>query len=122
MDRKTVQRACIREVFEHASRPLSVHEVLNEAARKIPQIGIATIYRNIKRLCDSEWLVRVELPGDTPRFEMKERNNRQYFHCRKCRKVYGARGRVDRLDGLVPKGFQLENQEIVLYGVCSQCG
>lgn len=121
MNRKTAQRACLREVFEKAERPLSVHEVLTESSRKIPQIGIATIYRNIKRLCDQEWLVRVELPGDTPRFEVANGSNHHYFHCRKCRKVYGAKGETRPMEHLVPHGFHLENQEVVLYGVCSQC-
>lgn len=46
--RDTKQRAAIRRAIDNAGRPLSVTEILAEASKDVPNLGIATVYRNLK--------------------------------------------------------------------------
>lgn len=48
--RDTKQRTAIKAVLDAADRPLNVHEIHEGAARKVPNLGIATVYRNLKAM------------------------------------------------------------------------
>ena len=50
MVRNTHQGNAIRQALKKAGRPLSAQEVLNLAQKKVPGLGIATVYRNLKSL------------------------------------------------------------------------
>ncbi|MEW6280573.1 MAG: transcriptional repressor, partial [Candidatus Eremiobacterota bacterium] len=50
MERNTRQRDAIRRALADANRPLAPQEVLEEARRYSPGLGIATVYRNLKGL------------------------------------------------------------------------
>ena len=50
MERSTRQRRAIREAFLEAGRPLSPQEVLELARKKVPSLGLATVYRTLKGL------------------------------------------------------------------------
>jgi Fur family transcriptional regulator, ferric uptake regulator len=44
------------------------------AQRHHPTLGKATVYRNIQSLVDEGWLQAVEIPGDSPRYEVAGKN------------------------------------------------
>lgn len=121
MARNTKQRDAIRAVFEGASRPLGPLEVLQDGRRRVRQLGIATVYRNINALVESGWLSPVELPGDAPRYERSGSGHHHHFQCRTCTRVYEIRGCPGDLHGLTPPGFVLESHEVLLYGRCQLC-
>ena len=62
-ERRTVQRTAIVAALEKAGRPLSPQEIRKGAARRAPGIGIATIYRNLKRLLETH-IGRMIVRGD----------------------------------------------------------
>jgi Fur family transcriptional regulator, ferric uptake regulator len=119
--RNTNQRKAIRDVFERTDRPLSTQEVLAAAQGRKSGLGIATVYRTIKILLEEGWLSAVKLPGEPPRYERAGKPHHHHFYCKHCGRVYEVPGSVQLLDALVPKGFVLEEHDLVLYGRCSQC-
>lgn len=119
--RSTSQRRAIREVFENADRPLATQEVLEAAQQLKPGLGIATVYRALKRLGDEGWLKTVKLPGVPPRYEMVDLPHHHHFYCESCERVYRIPGSPQLLDSSVPAGFELENHDLVLYGTCHEC-
>lgn len=121
MTRNTRQRTIIRDVLEHANRPLGAPEILTEAQRHYDGIGIATVYRTIKGLIEEGWLVPVELPGEPPRYELAGKGHHHHFHCKDCGKMFELEGCVENLKNLIPKGFKITGHEVLLYGVCAQC-
>jgi len=48
--RKTEQRDAIRKALAGTSRPIGPDEILELAQKDCPNIGIATVYRNIKTM------------------------------------------------------------------------
>ena len=120
-ERKTQQRDAIRQVLEAADRPLSPQEVLKSAKRRSPGLGIATVYRALKTLSDEGFLVPVDLPGEASRFELAGKKHHHHFHCRDCGRAFDLEGCVPTVQKLAPKGFRVEDHEVVLYGLCAAC-
>ncbi len=121
MERSTRQRQAIRAVMTELNRPLSPGEVLEAARRKVPGMGIATVYRTLKGLVDEGSAVAVELPGEPPRYELAGKKHHHHFHCNRCGKVFELEGCPGDFSFMLPRGFQTERHEIVLYGSCSEC-
>jgi Fur family ferric uptake transcriptional regulator len=129
MERQTRQRAAIQRVFEETERPLDPQEVLGSAQRFVPQLGIATVYRTLKSLVDDGHLTAVMLPGENPRYERAGLRHHHHFQCRRCQKVYdldGCPGGMAKLTSndfaaLTPRGFTLEDHDVILYGRCDHC-
>ena len=69
MERNTVQRRAIHLVLEQSGRPMGPVEMFEAAKAHAPGLGIATVYRTIKRLLDEGYLQQVDLPGEAPRYE-----------------------------------------------------
>lgn len=122
MERDTQQRRAIRQAFREAGRPLSPQEVLEVAAPESPGLGVATVYRTVKGLVEQGWLATVTLPGEPPRYEVAGKEHHHHFHCRGCGRVFEIEGCPGELARMTPKGFVLENHEVVLYGRCAGCG
>lgn len=121
MIRKTKQRDAIRDVFKRIERPLNPHEVLDEAKSSCDGIGIATVYRNIKAMIEDGTIKAVEIPGSQLHYELAGKAHHHHFHCRICNRVFEVEGCVGNFQSIKPKGFQLEDHEIILYGLCKEC-
>lgn len=119
--RNTRQKTAIRDAFEEAGRPLSTGEVLDLAQSKVDGLGIATVYRNVKSLVDEGWLATVELPGETPRYEVAGKDHHHHFQCESCGRVFELHGCLPGLDKLAETGFSVKRHELVLYGSCPEC-
>ena len=121
LQRDPAQRRALRHIFEEAGRPLSPQEALDEARTHAPGIGIATVYRNLRNLIESGYLVPVDIPGEPPRYELAGKAHHHHFHCRNCGRVFELEGCPDNLKSLVPTGFTMDDHEVVLYGACKSC-
>ena len=121
MQRKTRQRDAMQKAIRKAGRPLSPQEILEKTQEAIPNLGLATVYRNIKALVESRWLRVVELPGAPDRYELADQGHHHHFHCRECDRVFDVDGCPGDMSTLAPAGFELESHEIVLYGRCRAC-
>lgn len=119
--RNTSQRKAIQRAFERAGRPLSVQECLEEAQTEMVGLGIATVYRNVKRLLEEGFLETVDIPGDSARYELAGLDHHHHFHCRSCDKVFDVSSCTGGVDKLAPQGFSVESHEIILYGLCVDC-
>jgi Fur family ferric uptake transcriptional regulator len=121
VQRKTQQRAAIRQALERATGPLSPQEILDAAQGGAPGLGIATVYRNVRALLEDGWLAEVELPGAPSRYEPADRKHHHHFHCRRCDRVFDLEQCPGTLRSLAPRGFKPEAHEILLSGLCAAC-
>lgn len=119
--RRTQQRRAIRAAFEDAGRPLGPQEVLAIAQAGVPGLGIATVYRTLKKLVRDGVLRVVELPGTPSRYELAGLAHHHHFLCRSCDRVFDVEGCPDQVREYAPPGFRTEAHEVVLYGRCSNC-
>ncbi len=96
-------------------------EIFEAAKEHAPGLGIATVYRTIKRLLDDGFLAAVELPGEAPRYEMAGKGHHHHFLCSNCNKVFDLNGCPGTFKQILPRGFSLEGHEVYLFGRCQEC-
>lgn len=121
MERNTVQRRAIHHVFEQVGRPMGPAEIFEAAKPHAPGLGIATVYRTIKRLLDEGYLQQVDLPGEAPRYETVGRPHHHHFRCSQCERVFDLEPCAADFSALAPAGFALEKHELYLFGRCKEC-
>jgi Fur family transcriptional regulator, ferric uptake regulator len=121
MERNTQQRQAILKVFETTKRPLTVNEVLDLAKRRCRGIGIATVYRNLKALVEEGKIQSVNMPGGLVVYEPPGTKHHHHFSCLGCQRVFDVAACGLNLQKLIPPGFQLQEHEILLSGLCNLC-
>ncbi len=121
MSRHTEQRNALRQAFVEANRPLSAPEVLRASRRFVKALGVATVYRNLKRLVAEKWLTVVNLPGEPSRYEVAGKDHHHHFHCKVCDRVFEVPECSSDLSEMTPAGFVLDDHDVVLYGRCREC-
>ena len=119
--RRTDQRAAIRRVMLQARGPLSTQDVLAAAQNRVPGLGIATVYRNVRLLADEGWLRPIDIPGQPSRYELAEKKHHHHFQCDECGRVFDVAGCSPGLSRGTPKRFAVERHEVLLYGHCPDC-
>lgn len=105
--------AIVNESHEHPT----AEEVYFQARRKMPNISLGTVYRNLNILVNSNMLRKIKTGEDTYRYD----NNilkHNHFVCRVCGMVYD----VD-VNKAVEKEDALGNivQDITYFGICKNC-
>lgn len=124
MRRRTRQRRTIAQVLAGAPGPLTPREVLEQAGRVLPGLGVATVYRNLAVLEEEGEIRSVHLPGEHARYESTGRGHHHHFRCRSCAMVFDldARCPVAVLEGAtLPGGFRVNGHDLTLYGTCPDC-
>jgi Fur family ferric uptake transcriptional regulator len=119
--RTTKQKEAIRAVLAGEVGPLLPDEIHELALKKVPSLGIATVYRSLKTLLDEGVVCCVEIPGQSPRYERADKGHHHHFHCQKCHAVFDLEKCVEGIKTLVPAGFQVTGHEITLVGLCKSC-
>ncbi len=112
MRRDTQQRDAIRKALVSAGRPLSVDELFELAQNDVAGLGIATVYRNLRALQSERQIMRVDLPGQPPRWEVASGGHHHHFLCRTCDKLFEVYGCPDGMKHLLPEGYTLEESLI----------
>ncbi len=121
MERKTRQREAILGALEQSIGPLSPSEILESSQEQLPGIGIATIYRNVKSFVDEGKVDAVKIPGEPDRYEISGKPHHHHFICKRCNRVFEARGCPGQFDSMAPVGFHVDGHEVFLYGRCETC-
>lgn len=121
MERKTRQREALLETFRISSGPLTPLELLEQTKAMVPDLGIATVYRNIKNFIEAGVLTAVPVPGQPDRYELSGKKHHHHCFCRICHRAFEAEGCPGSMNSLAPQGFKVEGHEIFLYGICKDC-
>jgi Fur family ferric uptake transcriptional regulator len=122
VERATRQRDAIRSAIRASRRPLTPHEVLEAARAHVRALGLATVYRTLKLLVDEGQVQAIQLPGESPRYEMAESAHHHHFRCTACHRVFDVPGCPGDMRRLAPRGFVVERHDLTLYGRCPGCG
>jgi len=150
MERHTRQRQAVVDALARSGQALSPQELLESAKMAVPSLNLSTVYRQIRGLQDTGQIIRVELPGQPPRFEIatneKARVNvvpehaahstqhathalhadavphhHHHFHCTACDRVYPIHACPGPMNDLAPPGFEVQHHDLTLRGRCASC-
>ncbi|MBN2372138.1 MAG: transcriptional repressor, partial [Vicinamibacteria bacterium] len=92
------------------------------AQARVPGIGIATVYRAVRRMLEKGRLVMVRLPGGSVAYESAGRPHHHHFHCHVCGRAWDLPGCPLPGRLCVPPRFRIESHELVIHGRCDDCG
>ncbi len=120
-NRRTSQGSAIKKVIRDANGPLRPLEILELASRVVPTLGIATVYRQLRRLQDAGEVRAVDLAVNDVRYEPTDRGHHHHFLCSECEEAFDIHGCAEGISEMVPPGFTIQNHEITLYGQCDEC-
>lgn len=97
-------------------------EVYFSVKRVLPNISLATVYRNLK-LLESEGLILRITTDDSDRYDGHTQNH-YHLMCDSCKKVsdLNIKGGVD-LNGLPDSEFQgeIRSHALLFFGLCKDC-
>lgn len=120
-NRRTSQGSAITKVVREAAGPLRPLEILELASRIVPTLGIATVYRQLRRLQDAGQVRAVDLGVNDVRYEPTDRGHHHHFLCSECEEAFDIHGCAEGISEMVPPGFMVQTHEITLYGQCEEC-
>ena len=117
------QREAVSEYLAHTKTHPTADEIYSVLRERMPNISLATVYRNLAQLCESGEACRLGSIGNKERFDGCTQPH-YHFICEKCGKVYD----LDiPFDGSLPKkaekalGFSVDHYSLVFYGICNTC-
>ena len=113
-----------REAIINVLRSVKSHPdaewVYEKVRKKIPNISLGTVYRNLKELSESGAIVTVETEDDSLHFDA-DTSPHAHFVCKECGRIcdlYDCDGFAEALEG---KGHRVDCVKTVAYGVCADC-
>lgn len=123
--KQTAQRRVILEVFLDMGGHPSTEELHEEILRRGHNLGLATTYRTLKMLVETDFARKVEFGDGFARYELRGGDG-QHLHmvCERCGKTFEAPAQaVDRLFKELARGhaFALRSHSTCLYGLCDEC-
>ena len=86
-------------------------------------LGIATVYRNLKKLAELGIIKKIEGLEESEHFD---HNTHTHYHflCTKCNRVFDIDADIapDVLDKVEKQtGFEVSHYDIVMQGICKDC-
>ena len=120
-------RETVVELLARQNCCLSAQEIHDRLRKARRPVGIASVYRALETLADLRLVKRVDAGDGIARYEPSTADGDHHHHlvCRDCGKVEAfsdsrLERAIDRVaDGL---GYSVEEHEVVLAGVCADCG
>jgi Fur family ferric uptake transcriptional regulator len=122
--RHTRQRDAILNAITEAKGPVSIQQILARAKKELGgSLGIATVYRTLNLLAESNGIQTVILPDGQTCYERSGLGHHDHFQCRRCKNVYDLEVCPLHLaEGtIIPGGYIVEDHEMTLYGLCPAC-
>ena len=121
--RSSRRRKAIFAVIRDAEGPLTVDEIHGRARKKIPRLGIATVYRAVKLFLEGGRIRNVLLPDGETRYEASGREHHFHFRCEQCVRVFCLPScPLERVAGrILPRGFQASKHALTIFGTCPEC-
>ncbi len=121
--RLTTQRQIILEELEKVTSHPTANEVYDMVRKRLPRIGLGTVYRNLELMADAGIILKLEVGGTQKRFDAVTTPH-YHIRCISC-------GKVDDIELPVIEDinktaaaishYQVLGHHIEFSGVCSSC-
>lgn len=116
--RNTKQKELILEIINHSDIHPTAFEIYKESRKKISNISLGTVYRNLNLLVEGSLIKRVKMPNNIDRYD-KLNNNHIHFICTNCNKLIDLEN-IDKEPTMI-NGNKVLDYEINYKGICKNC-
>jgi len=121
--RLTTQRQIILEELGKVTSHPTANEVYDMVRKRLPRIGLGTVYRNLELLADSGVILKLEVGGTQKRFDATVAPH-YHIRCSVC-------GKVDDIDipvqeninqvAMEASNYKVLGHHIEFSGICPSC-
>ena len=121
----SVQREQILEIFLKTEKHPTINDLYNLVRKKYPKIGLATIYRAMKVICDAGLARETDFGGSIRRFEHKYKHqHHDHLVCLKCGRIIEIMSPgIEKLQESLAKRhkFTAVRHRLEIFGTCRSC-
>lgn len=123
LPRITKQRRAIFAALQGDTTHPTADEVYRRVKKELPNISLATVYRNLKLLAEEGLILEISAPDGPHRYD-PQTHEHYHFLCDRCERVYDVKIPVQsQLEReLVRQGYQVRCHATLFYGICKSCG
>lgn len=118
------QRALIYEIIKKSSSHPTAEQIYLQAKLQLPNIGKATVYRNLNFLVNSKIVRKISLPGESDRYDWIVYEH-DHAVCSSCGAIFDVFLDEDNdnlgIRGRLPEGFCVHESSVIISGVCQAC-
>lgn len=120
MKRQTIQRKVILDVITHLGHS-TLDEIVEEVSKELPNISLATIYRNLEVLEDEGLIKKIPTKFKASVYENAAQPVHDHFICEECLLIKDLPKSQD-VDVQKSADGDLYLSEVkIYYGICKDC-
>ncbi|MTI85260.1 MAG: transcriptional repressor [Firmicutes bacterium] len=118
----------LRVLWEHKDEHLSAEEVYNLVKERVPDVGLATVYRSLDLFLDFDIIHGTDFGDGRKRYEFgsaPEKHRHHHLICTQCGTIIEvAEDLLEELEDRVGKKykFKISDHELKIFGRCEECG
>ena len=120
--RLTIQKIKILNYLHSVKTHPTAEQIHEEVKKDIPNISLATVYRNLNQMSESGDVLKLEINGGY-HFD-GDVSKHQHYYCSKCGKlvdVFNKKITDYAIKNFDEPDFQIENVQVLFKGVCAKC-
>ena len=121
--RLTTQRQIILEELGKVTSHPTANEVYDMVRKRLPRIGLGTVYRNLELMAESGIILKLEVGGTQKRFDATVESH-YHIRCSSCGKVDDIEIPVqDQINAMAAEAtdYEILGHHIEFSGVCKDC-
>ncbi|MBE5742595.1 MAG: transcriptional repressor [Clostridiales bacterium] len=116
----TRQRKVIKDIIYASYKHPTADEIYAEAKKKMPNIAVGTVYRNLSLLVESGEVRKIDIPNAPSRYDRPQIPH-EHLICSEC----GAVADV-KIDGIIDilkekTGEEITEYKLTMYYICPKC-
>ncbi len=121
--RLTTQRQIILEELGKVTSHPTANEVYDMVRKRLPRIGLGTVYRNLELMADNGIILKLEVGGTQKRFDATVAPH-YHIRCLSCGKVNDIE--IPVMDDINKTAAELSHYQILGHhiefsGICNEC-
>ena len=128
MKKYSRQRELILQSLKNRVDHPTAEMLYTDLKNQMPEIGIATVYRNLSDLCEMGEIVKLKSQLGPDRFDGNKEEH-IHFECKKCHEIediFIRDGQSKKIDNEIKRlseniGAECQNANIWLSGLCKKC-
>ena len=124
----TSQRKIIFDaILAHNEKHVTADEIYQFIKKEHPEIGIATVYRNVQLLSDMNIVEKLNLDDGFTRYKLvldDEKHRHHHLICNSCNTIIEVReDLMDSIEKLFDEnyGFLVSDHQTKFFGLCQNC-
>ena len=117
------QRESILNYLRNTREHPTAERIYSDLKPEIPNLSLATVYRNLGQLCEAGKVIRLATGDKTDRFDA-DISDHQHFVCTSCGTVSDLFLKLpsEFLNENLNENFSADNYKLYVYGICGRCG